>query len=643
MAKFGSITHGEFTGDIIAGQITKALEAGEPIWRAVGNVLDLFFDEAWIEISFDPSVTPVYGQGDSPVSPLTKAWQVDPLTDLPVAIWFKSGWGLLEWSQWWTSAGGPTFPTRWPGPMTPVGADDAGTPPSNQWADGRHSHPYAPAPPPTTLATSTLYTAKVGASLNMGDVYCAFLGPHTAHTNNAMFEGQFTEISPGVMQRILPGIMPSYYFDGIDVTPSISVNGGVSPIIGKRVVAYYQGDTSSTGAEEPYQLVWIIDDVGMTLTPDGSGGWAYNATYARMRLDPSMSYSAAWGTGMKFSVENGTLFGGGYFTFLNTPPFVLRTTFVNWSWTAGAIPPSDEKWELLTGPQLTSEGALSTTLQQSVSGHGLGVGIGFNETLLPEIFDSLVIDVAALAAGPYVFDVEDVAASPTADPGALVVLRAKLYDDTTGTLILFADAPITAVGSRPEAPHFVGVLASPYTWTPGHKLRLKYALWTDSATDVLLGMTYNSSARGTKLTVPFVMPVTGASDGVHDHLSGRDTVNNHFGVGTCTTASGVIPTPTKRKMVVTVSGATTLTEMGTAGLEDGVEVDLVFLQACAILNGATAAAGNAPFILESVDGTPITSIDWTEPATALGRIGVTYYKTALPASPCFLLTKGPLV
>ena len=630
MAKFGSITNGEFTGDIIAGQITKALEAGEPIWRAVGNVLDLFFDEAWIEVSFDPSVTPVYGQGDSPVSPLTKAWQVDPLTELPVAIWFKSGWGLLEWSQWWTSAGGPTFPTRWPGPMTPVGADDAGTPPSNQWADGRHSHPYTPAPPPTTLATSTLYTAKVGASLFRGDVYCAFVSYYSCYPE--LFAG-WTEIAPGVMQKNDAGLISPVYLDGVDNTVSLAVP--VSPLVGKTVMAF---DVGLSDASKKLMGPWVVDDAGAHIEPDGMGGFSYVATYARMHRHPDYSYSSAFVHGMQFQIDNGATFGGGHVT-LNSTSVVLGTTAMDWSWTAGAPAPSDEKWELLTGPQLTSEGALSTTLQQSVSGHGLGVGIGFNETLLPEIFDSLVIDVAALAAGPYVFDVEDVAASPTADPGALVVLRAKLYDDTTGTLILFADAPITAVGSRPEAPHFVGVLASPYTWTPGHKLRLKYALWTDSANDVLLGMTYNSSVRGTKLTVPFVMPVTGASDGVHDHLSGRDTVNNHFGVGTCTTSGGIIPVPTKKVMQVTVSGSPFMLGMGTTGLENGVQVELTFLQTCSLIGQATVAAGQAPFLLSRMGYPSPDQIDLTNQG---GRIGFTYHATGLPESPCFQQTWGPI-
>jgi hypothetical protein len=232
------------------------------------------------------------------------------------------------------------------------------------------------------------------------------------------------------------------------------------------------------------------------------------------------------------------------------------------------------------------------------------------------------------------------------DPGSIAMLRLKLIDvDNGNAVILIVDSPpVTASGSRPEPLHFVGApLSSPYAFSPTRRLKANFYLRTNSISPVTMGVSYNSSGRGNKITLPFAMPISGAGDGVHDHLSGRDTVNNHFGVGTCTTVGGVIPTPTKRKMVVTVSGSTTLTEMGAAGLEDGVEIELVFLQACAILNGTTAAAGNAPFVLESVDGTPITSIDWTEPATALGRIGVTYYKTALPSSPCFLLTKGPLI
>jgi hypothetical protein len=514
------------------------------------------------------------------------------------SLWWKSGIPPTAWVQVAGSGGGGvTLSSDIP---LPDGIGNAGDLASGQATAKGHVHPANPAPPPPATATGTLYTAKVGASLDMGSVYCAFLGPHTPHSNTPMFEVDFAEISPGVMQRDVTGPIPDSWFDGVIVTPP---RGETSPLVGKRVIAYYQGDTSVTGFEEPYQLVWIIDDVGFHWEPY-LDAYIGVSTYARMHLDPAMSYSAAWGTGMKFSVENGTLFGGGYFTFLNTPPFVLRTTFVSWSWTAGAIPASDEKWELLTGPQITSEGALTTTLQQTATGTGLGVGIGFNETEMPLWFDTLLGTPGTdLLAGPYAFDAEDVGASPTADPGALVVLRAKLYDVESSTMILFIDFPLPpgAVGSSPVLAHAVTALASTYTWTPGHHLRLKFALWTDSATPVLLGMTYNSASRGTKLTVPFEMPVTGASDGVHGHLEGRDATDQHPTKAVSpdtktdvTITAGVMPAVPYGSFANVISASSSFDFIDAAGWPANGVLEVYFGVACAILSDHTATGTNRP-------------------------------------------------
>jgi hypothetical protein len=632
MPKFSSITHGEFAGDIIAGQITKALQAGEPVWRAVGNVLDMFFDERWIEISFDPSVTPVYGQGDSPCSPLTKAWQIDPLTELPVAVWFKSGWGLLDWSQWWSASGGVTVPTRYPGPMTPVGTDDAGTPPSNQWADGRHSHPYSPAPPPPALATSSLYTAKVGSSLFRGDVYCAFMSYYTCPPTY-LFAG-WTEIAPGIMQKDDPGPISQVQLDGIN--PADYSLYSVSPLLGATVMAFDYGiDDDSKKLMGP----WVVDDVGGHMEDDGFGGHIFVNTNARMHRHPDYSYSAAFVHGMQFQCLHGDTFAGGHFT-LNSASVVLGTTLQDWSWAAGPADTTGEKFELLTGPQLTSEGASSDYLDMSVtSGAGLG---GFADTQFPLSFTSLVLGVSELAVGPYTVDIETAAASGM-DPGTVAMLRMKLIDvDNGNAVILIVDSPpVTASGSRPETLHFVGSpLSSPYTFDSTRRLKANFYLHTNSVSPVTMGISYNGTSRGNKITFPFSMPVTGASDGVHDHLSGRDTVNNHFGVGTATTVSGIIPVPTKKKMVVTVSGNPVLQGMHFEGLETGVDIALTFLQSCSIIGEATGlGTGVCQFLTSHMDGTTPDNLD-TLPAGA--RMGVTYYATELPQSPCFQLTWGPL-
>jgi len=455
----------------------------------------------------------------------------------------------------------------------------------------------------------------------------------------ALFAG-WTEISPGIMQRNTTGPLSLVQLDGVPVNEDNPT--GVSRMIGQTVFAY---DVFIDDASKKLTGPWIIDDVGGHIENYGTPDQIFVQTHARMHRVPDYSYSAAFVHGMMFQCDNGDTYGGGYFT-LNSSSVVLGTTAMDWSWTAGAAPTTDDKYEALTGPQLTSEGALTTVLEQSVTTASSGGG-AFAEAPFPHAFVTLAgtPGVASLAAGPYTFDVEAVRVFGSPDLGSLTFLRVRIQDVDNGSAeILVADSDPPPAGGGYAPLHFVKELATAYGFAPDRRFLVQYYLRTNSTGPVTMTMRYNSATRGTKLTVPFVIPVSGASDGVHDHLSGRNTVNNHYGVGTCTTVSGVIPTPTQKNMVVTVSGTTTLTEMGTTGLEDGVDVDLVFLQACKILNHATPATGNACFIFDTmVDGTP-NDIDWTLPTPrSNGRFGVKFYKTALPQSPCFLLMKGPII
>jgi hypothetical protein len=447
----------------------------------------------------------------------------------------------------------------------------------------------------------------------------------------AIFAG-WTEISPGIMQRDVTGPLSLVQFDGMPVNEDNPT--GVSRRIGNTVFAF---DVSIDDASKKLTGPWIVDDVGGHIENYGTPEQTFIQTHARMHRAPDYSYSAAFVHGMMFQCDNGDTYGGGYFT-LNSTSVVLGTTAMDWSWTTGDAPTTDDKYEALTGPQLTSEGALTTYLEMSVTG-GSGFGGGsFADTEFPHHFDSLALGVAELGIGPYAVDVESASASGISG-GAVALLRVKLIDvDNGGAVIMILDSSaITAA----RAVRFVGSpLSAPYSFSPDRRLQVKWYLRTNSATPVTMTMAYNSSARGTKLTVPFVMPVSGASDGVHDHLSGRDTVNNHFGVGTCTTASGIVPVPTKKKMVVTVDGNPVLQGMHAEGLETGIDIALTFLQSCSIIGEAPGlGTGVCKFLTSHMDGSTPDNLD-TLPAGA--RIGVTYYATELPQSPCFQLTWGPL-
>jgi hypothetical protein len=330
---------------------------------------------------------------------------------------------------------------------------------------------------------------------------------------------------------------------------------------------------------------------------------------------------------------------GDYFTLTTSDPITPDVTAVNFSVASSYT--SSPKSELLTSAQVISEGSLGELEVATVPAASMFEPNGFQ---LGPTFTTLPLGLTSIPPGRF---------------GAQMLLRNSVFTTTFVKVLWWikhldgsttALAPFLTMETSTTVPYdslyyFEADLAAPVSLVPTDCVQV--AAFTHAPSiDISMGQnvtwTFQNPSRDSWFTVTWQGAVIGGTND-HQQLVNRNTVNNHYGVGTCTTSSGVIPTPTKSKMVVTVSGSTTLTEMGTSGLEDGVEIELVFLQACAILNGATPASGNAPFVLMSIDGTPVTSIDWTEPATALGRIGVTFYKTALPSSPCFLLTKGPII
>jgi hypothetical protein len=294
--------------------------------------------------------------------------------------------------------------------------------------------------------------------------------------------------------------------------------------------------------------------------------------------------------------------------------------------------------ELLTGPQLSSLGASVDTVDTSKT---LTNATGNFDTLFETTVG--VPALSALPTGIWTFDAEAVRLDPAYPPsaGSVTTLQWQIAKDTGSITVLFVaeSPPITS-----EVPVS---LSFQYNDTVGGALsptdRLRAVPWlhTTSTTPVRLWLRYNSAARGTRITVPFAIPVAGASDGIHDHLTGRDTVNNHYGTCALTTAAGIIPTPTKKVVVVTIGDATTsLSGMGNVGLQSGVPVELSFLAACTLVGEAgSLGAGVAKFLLSRMDGSTPDSIPF---GVAGGRIGVTYYATELPQSPCFQLTWGPL-
>jgi hypothetical protein len=112
-------------GDIIGDAVSEALSSvdvstGTPeerkqrIWRAICNAFEPYFEPAWIDIFVNPTLTPVYISGNTPYPMETVAWQLAEETQVPEAIWLKTGPGVFDWSRLWP---GPTGPPGATGPM----------------------------------------------------------------------------------------------------------------------------------------------------------------------------------------------------------------------------------------------------------------------------------------------------------------------------------------------------------------------------------------------------------------------------------------------------------------------------------------------------------------------------------------------
>jgi hypothetical protein len=91
--------------DALGASPTDALrDTKRGIWKSICNALEPYLGSAWIPIPANPTTTTVVNPDGSRCLPMTVAWQVDPATGLPVAIWLKNTEGDLGWSKLWPPA-----------------------------------------------------------------------------------------------------------------------------------------------------------------------------------------------------------------------------------------------------------------------------------------------------------------------------------------------------------------------------------------------------------------------------------------------------------------------------------------------------------------------------------------------------------
>jgi hypothetical protein len=304
------------------------------------------------------------------------------------------------------------------------------------------------------------------------------------------------------------------------------------------------------------------------------------------------------------------------------------------SWVVSDTRGSADAYNLLTAAQVSDPAVSTETLSYSITYTGPG------EAAFPDDFVSLVgvPGLNALPAGLYGHQIEG-AWLLDYDPAFTTTIKAVLIDCDTGGLpeILVAESPpITATAPAPLT--FQGNLAAPYTSSPSKRLLLEYRISTDSTNPVTLYLLYNSPNRKTWVKVPFRL-----TSGFSSVPAGAITPGLFQpGEASVTTVAGIIPAPTSNSLNVTVDAGLVVNGMQTAGLIPGTIFWLTFITACKIANGAAVSAGEAPFYLQNMAGSPM-DIDWNDliPQTG-GRIGVQYKTSGIPQAPCFQLVAGPI-
>ena len=285
-------------------------------------------------------------------------------------------------------------------------------------------------------------------------------------------------------------------------------------------------------------------------------------------------------------------------------------------------------YELLTGPQLTSERADNvSTLEQSWS---LGGGAGEVGAVHPFVTILGTPGVSSIPALPWTFDNESVYLA--ADIGGVTTLKVNIRDEDDGGTIIFSaeSAPIHATTPTPLT--FQGGLSSPLAWNPAHRMAAEYLLKKTATGTVTIHHRYSSPKRGTRITVPFAM-----ASGASSVPAGAITPGlPQLGEGTATTISGVMPVPTYPSMLVTVDGGGSLLGIKSDGIRSGTWFWYTAINATLLVDGGSPSSGDPLYL--SGAGSPDGDIN----LLALGTVGFKFCAAGtLPGAPFWKLLAPP--
>ena len=365
---------------------------------------------------------------------------------------------------------------------------------------GSPGSPVSPIPPtlPPAIVETTLYTAKVPDPLLR--TKCRGLLPHG--------EG----VGFGALWLPSTGLY-TWQKDSNSVLTIATNTGIVFANAGDRLLAW---NSMPFGADEPMAYgIYVVVDPGSATTK------------AIITRAPDANTPATFCHGMTVQIDgpSNVEHNGDYFTLTTADPIVVDTTALTFS-VASSYTAAD-KYELLTGPQLTSEGASNDSLEMSAMATS-------GDALFPLAFETLVGTPAlsALPAGIWQLDVELINLDDAGSPGSVTTLQLRIINATTAATVFTMESP--PISNMAPAPLSFQYSDAGHPLSPTDSLEGQAVLHTTSTTPVKLNLLYSSPTHGTRITVPFTLPVFGAVDGVHNHLSGRSDPD-------CHPASAILP------------------------------------------------------------------------------------------------------
>lgn len=373
---------------------------------------------------------------------------------------------------------------------------------------------------PTSVAT-TLFPAEKPDPLNLGQVVCVFTGPHTKGTNTPMLVG-WTQVSTGVLEYQFLGPLPKSWFDGVTVEPAY---GKVSSLIGKTVLAYYQGDTSVTGDEEKLQGTWVVDSVGFEWQPTYGHPGTHSGvmTYPRMHRAPGFTAGTSLPVGATLQAQTGNSWGTKFFTLnttavIGTDPLAFTVTDTK-TWA--------DKLKLCTSPELTTEG-VSLDPQTVVGTLGGSASSDTTITIGNPFVAASAFGITSIPAEPFQIDIASVYVAGLNYDSVLTV-EAQLWEVTpdgvseVGAMIASGECTPLSNGTTTSIA-FHATPSAVRSVSPTDKLMLLWTLHlkaTSTQATITVRISYGAP-WGTKITVPWQMSVTGVASGDHQQLSRRD-------------------------------------------------------------------------------------------------------------------------